>query len=119
MIEEGMKIVDKNDDDLNLNVLRFDSTLIKFDDDLVKNNFKEVNKEDYFFLIDNNVFELFNNNLKEIIEKRNYFIVEGGDKNKNISKLMEIIDKLYAKNVSRSGTIVSIGGGVVTDMAGF
>ncbi|MHB8391952.1 MAG: shikimate kinase, partial [Acidobacteriaceae bacterium] len=47
-------------------------------------------------------------------------VIEGGERDKNVSTAMEILTRLNALSADRRSTLlVSFGGGVITDMAGF
>ena len=47
------------------------------------------------------------------------YIFEAGEQNKNLSTIDNIFDKLASFGMTRTDVIVSLGGGVTTDMAGF
>lgn len=47
------------------------------------------------------------------------FCFEQGEKNKNFDTLKELLKTLLSQNFNRKDAIVAIGGGVVTDLAGF
>jgi len=47
------------------------------------------------------------------------FVFEGGEENKSLSTVEKLYAFLTEKNVDRSDYIVAVGGGIVTDIAGF
>ena len=59
--------------------------------------------------------------LREQIERKNFLIYEisNPEEEKNINSYNEIINFLASKSLRRNGLIIGIGGGAVTDLAGF
>lgn len=47
------------------------------------------------------------------------FVIKSGEKSKNIQNYTEIVEKLYENGFKRSDAILSLGGGVCGDLAGF
>ena len=87
-----------------------------------------LDKRKILFVIDGEYDSLINNKLTDMIretfEKDNCDIVSlfpkiNGHENKEHESLFLLIDKLIESDLPRNGVIVAIGGGVVTDIAGF
>lgn len=76
-----------------------------------------------FFIVDENVFNYYSKKIidpfKNSIDKLNYFIIPSGEKNKSISIYEKIIGKLIDYKYNRDSVLISIGGGVVGDIAAF
>lgn len=68
-------------------------------------------------ITDKNIYKLYD---KEIIKlKTEVIVIEPGEKSKSISVYEKTIEKIIKSNFSRDDIILSIGGGVVGDLAGF
>lgn len=92
--------------------------------------FKElpaIFRREYFgrklaIVTDSNVFPLYGKEFSENLEKEGFDILpivfEAGEKNKDLSTLESIYNKLADNGFTRSDAIVALGGGVVGDMAG-
>lgn len=74
-------------------------------------------------LSDENVARFYFEKLKRNLEKLNFkvseFIIRPGEKSKSLSTVMKIYEKMVADFFSRGDMIISLGGGVVSDIAGF
>lgn len=74
-------------------------------------------------LSDENVARFYFEKLKRNLEKLNFkvseFIIKPGEKSKSLSTVMKIYEKMVADFFSRGDMIISLGGGVVSDIAGF
>lgn len=74
-------------------------------------------------LSDENVAKFYLEKLKKDLEKSGFkvseFIIKPGEKSKNLSTVMKIYEKMVADFFSRGDMIISLGGGVVSDIAGF
>lgn len=94
--------------------------MIIFDNDIA-HILSIINKDRYgalFYIVDKNVENL--HNISSFFKSDyKYLICNITEKEKNANKLFEIIDFFQQNNASRSDTIVIIGGGVLTDVAGF
>lgn len=71
-----------------------------------------------FIVTDSNVYKYY----KELIEKTfgnaPLFIIKAGEKSKNKNTLFKILDKMVEVQLTRSATVVALGGGVVGDITG-
>ena len=76
-----------------------------------------------FFVIDQNVFDIYGENLKKMLEKSGieflYFILPSGEKSKCGKMLFKIYSHLAKNKISRKDTLVALGGGVCGDLTGF
>lgn len=71
--------------------------------------------ENIILLTDETVFHLHENRF----EGFKVIVVDGSEKNKTQSTIDYIVDKLLEFNVDKSWLLVGVGGGVITDMAGY
>ena len=78
----------------------------------IKNN-KKV------WIIDKNIFNLWEQRINNIINNDKYYIVESTEDNKSIESYQNIMNFLFENNIDRGYTIFGIGGGIVGDMTGF
>lgn len=93
--------------------------------------FKEISKliknknlsTNVFAVIDNKFYEKWEKtilkNLEEKFSKFNFVKINASEKNKSFDTLQKILKKLIENNYSRDTLIISIGGGIVGDIAGF
>ncbi|MCF8002556.1 MAG: 3-dehydroquinate synthase [Halanaerobiales bacterium] len=76
-----------------------------------------------FVISDTNVFSIYGdrviNNLKKAQLKPTYELFPAGEENKNLLTARKFYDKLVEHQMDRSSLIISLGGGVVGDLAGF
>ncbi|MEZ4906678.1 MAG: 3-dehydroquinate synthase family protein [Saprospiraceae bacterium] len=70
---------------------------------------------DAIFLTDKKVYKLY----KYFFNGKKTIVIANGEKNKEISTVLDIIDKLVEYRADRNCFLVGVGGGVVTDIAGF
>ena len=74
-------------------------------------------------LSDENVAKLYAGKLRKSLAKSGFkvseFIIRPGEKSKTLSTVMKIYEKMTADFISRSDMVISLGGGVVSDIAGF
>ncbi len=68
-----------------------------------------------FIITDDNLAVLY----KDFLYDKNVIVVNHGDKNKNLSTMDMIYDKLLKAGADRKSFILGFGGGMVTDIAGF
>lgn len=77
------------------------------------NNYTKGKK--LFVITDRNVERLY----KDHLSTANVYIVEPGEKSKSLQTAAEIYRWLLANDADRSSFVVGVGGGVVSDIAGF
>lgn len=88
----------------------------------INNIFKENGiKKDLFVITDKNVADIYYDNFLQCLEgfNINSYILEPGENTKNINTASDIYIKMIENGCNRNTTIVSLGGGVVGDIAGF
>src|SRR5690554_1397868 len=90
----------------------------------VDNIWKELESytiyDDFLIITDRNVYNLYEENISQLIGKKdNIYILKPGEESKSLEDLTKIYKKLIDKAITRKGTILSLGGGVVGDLAGF
>ena len=93
--------------------------------------FKQINKlvtiknlpQNVFAVIDGNFYEKWKNeidkNLNGKFVKFNFIKITPSEKEKSVKTLEKILKKLVSNNYGRDTLIISIGGGIVGDIAGF
>jgi len=84
----------------------------------IKNLKLKINNENYFFIIDNFVFNTF-----KLIDKKyskNILVVlKPDEKEKTIDTVEKICEELVKKGANKTSTIVGIGGGFIQDVSQF
>lgn len=72
---------------------------------------------------DDNVFPIYGTKLKETLEKSGFtvseFVFPHGEQSKSHAVLLNLYGFLAAQNITRSDSIIALGGGVTGDLAGF
>lgn len=69
---------------------------------------------------DTNVSKIYLDEVKSKISlPSSSFIFEAGEESKNMDTLQNILDFFYSEKLSRKDVVISLGGGVVSDMTGF
>ena len=88
---------------------------------LLNSYLKEKKINNLYIITDKNVnkfyFDYLYNNINEC--SFNSYILPPGEKSKSIDTVLSIYDDLIEKNIDRNTLIISLGGGVVGDIAGF
>lgn len=74
-----------------------------------------------FLLVDGPFYELYENDLGSFLENINLevFIVPSGERNKTLGTMEKVYNFLYEKGCDRGSLIISMGGGITGDIAGF
>lgn len=72
-------------------------------------------KENTILLVDENVFRIYHDELSDY----HVITVDVNEKQKDISQLVVIFKELLRLEIDRSWTIIGVGGGITTDLAGF
>lgn len=75
-------------------------------------------KEHEFIVIDHNIMALYPD-LKEIVMKKVYFEVSGPESAKNLETYEKISHHFLKHKITRKHTLLAIGGGATSDLAGF
>ena len=73
------------------------------------------------FIIDKNVPAKFKKSLKNKLKKYKLFFLpfDANEKNKTLNSVNSYLDILLLKNFNRSDLVISVGGGITGDVAGF
>ncbi len=72
------------------------------------------------FVIDANVARLHGNRLLEpLIDAKNFYALPAGERQKSMASAAKLLRWLHDQNADRKSLLIAIGGGVVTDLAGF
>lgn len=94
---------------------------IKINNASVESLYKELLSETQgkkrLIVFSEKVYRLYSKNLP--FPKHEVFVLKDGECQKNYKNYLRIVDKLIKNKISRSDVIISIGGGVVGDLAGF
>ena len=96
-------------------------------DDILTALKEELNKSYYpknvFYIVDSNVDKYWGFRLKSVLHDKSYrkyyFTIKATEKNKSQKAVLDICEKLMETGFGRDTVIVSIGGGVTGDIAGF
>ncbi|MDR1781761.1 MAG: hypothetical protein LBR40_02050 [Bacilli bacterium] len=79
-----------------------------------------INNDIFFIVIDKKVKLLFEDKLAFLFSKaKDILVIESEEENKSEIKLYEIYQMLYDNNANRHNYIIAIGGGIITDLAGY
>ncbi len=74
-------------------------------------------------LSDRNVFPLYGEIVRESIRSAgkevSEMVLPAGEKTKNFNQLLRIIEALCANKMNRDDTVITLGGGVISDIGGF
>lgn len=72
---------------------------------------------------DTNVYELYGDKIKSQLEEQNYevftYIFKAGEASKNTANVIDMVEFMADRGLTRSDGVVALGGGVCGDMAGF
>lgn len=83
----------------------------------------KVKGKKVFIISNNKVFKYYGKTLIDSLKKQNfrcsYYCIPKGEKSKNIEIINKIYNAVATARLDRWSTIISLGGGVVGDMAGF
>ena len=95
----------------------YTNTSIYFDDSF-SSLFKHIDLDssNVFLIVDSNIYDLHS---KKFLEFENILVVESVEDSKSLAYLDTLIDKLILLGCNRSSFIVGVGGGVISDIAGF
>lgn len=87
---------------------------------IIKNITPYVDIEKKFLIVsDDRIPNVYINTIKRQLKKVDVFIFPHGENNKSLKNYQLVIDKLIQGDYSRKDYIIALGGGVVTDLAGF
>lgn len=79
--------------------------------------------DNYFVVIDENIFRLHRNSLEMLISKlgknTHRYILKSGERSKSILELTKILQSMLTAGLSRSSSLIAIGGGVTGDISAF
>ena len=97
--------------------ISYTNTSIYFDDSF-SSLFKyiDLDSSNVFLIIDSNIYYLHS---KKFHEFENILVVESVEDSKSLAYIDTLIDKLILLGCNRSSFIVGVGGGVISDIAGF
>ena len=103
--------------------------VFKSEQDLVKISFLEKTKEvsalmtntnKKFVILDKRVLDLHSLFIDELkAQNSSIFVIDAPEKQKNINTCLEIINTMQKQGFNRSDAVIGVGGGAITDLAGF
>ena len=95
----------------------------KITNDLSSLGLNRQNPRKVFVITDTNVSEIYLDDLKSQLKKLNlefhYYIIPAGEFSKSLKTVENIYEKLSSDLISKNDIIISLGGGVVSDISGF
>lgn len=71
-----------------------------------------------FIITDTNVYKLYGALIEKTFANAPVYVMKAGEKSKNHNTLIAIFNKMIESGVTRKGTVIALGGGVVGDVAG-
>lgn len=80
---------------------------------------EHVSAEKYFLISDSNVAELYAAQIKDALDIESTYICSVGEGAKSFAVFEEICEQFLSNAVTRKSAIITLGGGVVGDLAGF
>lgn len=87
---------------------------------IIKNITPYVDIEKKFLIVsDDRIPNVYINTIKKQLKKVDVVIFPHGENNKSLKNYQLVVDKLIQGDYSRKDYIIALGGGVVTDLAGF
>ena len=87
---------------------------------IIKNITPYVDIEKKFLIVsDDRIPNVYINTVKKQLKKVDVFIFPHGENNKSLDNYKLIIDRLVKEDFSRKDYMIALGGGVVSDLAGF
>ncbi|MBZ2173658.1 3-dehydroquinate synthase [Schnuerera sp. xch1] len=97
---------------------------IKIGENIIKNlrtYLRNHNVNNLYIITDDNVYRLYIDDLKKYIKDCTFttYVICPGEESKRIKIILSIYDNLIENNANRDTMIISFGGGVVGDIAGF
>lgn len=75
--------------------------------------------EKSYYIIDQNVFNLYNEKFKGIIQQNRHLIVEATEQHKTLDYVKVVVRSLIGNNIKRNNKLIAIGGGIIQDISGF
>src|SRR5690554_6817174 len=82
---------------------------------------KDNSKDKLYIITDDMVNRLYIDGLKRVLKDFSLiiYVLPSGERSKSIDTILSIYDNLIENNIDRNTIILSFGGGVVGDIAGF
>lgn len=85
----------------------------------IDDSFAEEKCEDNVFIIDSNVFTLYQKQLSNFIASQKFLLIHATEQNKSYEQVNKYIIELIQKDLKKNQTLVVIGGGVIQDISCF
>ena len=74
--------------------------------------------KNFFIVTDSNVYSLYKSHIMGAFGDCPAYILPAGERSKNYNQLLKILSAMLKAGITRSSTVVALGGGVVGDIAG-
>jgi len=106
---------------MSLNRISISSKLRNYSAILEKITPQHVEKkvgENAFFIIDENVWDLYKSSIFKSLSGDNKYILKIGENEKRLESVMMILDQLVQKNIKKNLKIIAVGGGITQDISG-
>ena len=87
--------------------------------DNFKKNLDSLSLENHHFIIDKNVFALYEPQLTSIVDEGKILFIEPTEEAKSLDKFTTYIECLLERGVRRDHKLVAIGGGIIQDIVAF
>ena len=80
-----------------------------------------INFEKCFIVVDKNIPKKFVSNIKKSLKNKKIYVLffNASEKNKNLNSINKILEILLKANFTRNDCLISLGGGITGDTAGF
>jgi len=110
--------------EINLNIHGHCCTIVvgtRIENRLITLVSRTVKNNKIFIIYDSNVYALYGHSLSKLFKKNKVIelVIPSGEKSKSISELNKIYEYLLIHKISRSDLILAVGGGVISDLAGY
>ena len=79
----------------------------------------EESEANSFFIIDQNVFNLYGEKIRGITSKSRHIVIEATEAHKSFDYIHVVINSLLENNIKRNTRLIAIGGGIIQDITGF
>lgn len=71
------------------------------------------------FVIDSRVYELYSDSVLDAIDPSKAIVIDANEDNKSYKTVFAIYDEFISRSINRRSSVITIGGGIVQDVASF
>lgn len=79
---------------------------------------KRLENKNLYIVTDSNVYKLYTNFISLAFGNAPVYVIRAGESSKTTNTLIKILSDMHDKRLTRSSTVIALGGGVVGDIAG-